>query len=79
MATSKRGKKPGGKPAAGLAGRPELGPRGGHTTRKDGRVKKTVWLHEDEAESVRDAAYEQYRSEASIIREAIRKYLHIED
>jgi len=67
------------KPGAKRQTDPELGPRGGHTTRKDGRVKKTVWLHEDEAESVREAAYEQYRSEASIIREAIRHYLDIED
>jgi hypothetical protein len=75
VATKKRVKRPGAKSAES----PEIGPRGGHTTRKDGRVKKTVWLHDDEAESVREAAYEQYRSEASIIREAIRQYLHIED
>ena len=55
------------------------GPRGGQTTRKPGRVKKTVWLHEDEAERLRQAAYEMYRSEASLIREALRKYFHIED
>jgi len=57
----------------------EVGPRGGLTTHKGGRVKKTLWLDEDEAQSVRSAAYEQYRSEASIIREAIRRYLEIED
>jgi len=57
----------------------EVGPRGGLTTRKDGRVKKTLWLDEDEAHSVRAVAYEEHRSEASIIREAIRRYLDIED
>lgn len=55
------------------------GPRGGETTRKPGRVKKTVWLHEDEAERLRRAAYELYRSEASLIREAIRRYFALED
>ena len=72
-------KKSGKEPDAQRHADPELGPRGGHTTRKDGKVKKTVWLHEDEAESVREAAYKEYRSEASIIREAIRHYLDIED
>lgn len=75
MAKERSGRSPDQKRQAG----PELGPRGGHTTRKGGRVKKTFWLHEDEAASVREAAYEQYRSEASIIREAIRSYLDIED
>jgi hypothetical protein len=55
------------------------GPRGGETTRKPGRVTKTIWLHEDEAERLREAAYELYRSEASIIREALRHYFRIED
>jgi hypothetical protein len=55
------------------------GPRGGETTRKPGRVKKTIWLHDDEAQRLREAAYEDFRSEASIIREALRVYFHIED
>ncbi len=58
---------------------PPRGPRGGRTTRKHGRVKKTIWLHDDEASELRRAAYENFRSEASIIREAIRKYFEIED
>lgn len=61
------------------ADRPLRGPRGGATTRRPGRVKKTIWLHEDEARELRKAAYEEYRSEASIIREAIRRYFAIED
>ena len=58
---------------------PLVGPRGGETTRKHGQVKKTVWLHDDEADRVRKAAYEEFRSEASIIGEAIRRYFAIED
>lgn len=67
--------------AASMAEKPPplKGPRGGETTRKPGRVKKTVWLHEDEAEELRRAAYELYRSEASLIREAIRRYFSLED
>lgn len=42
-------------------------------------VKKTLWFHYDEAEALRDAAYRERRSEAAIIREAVRKYLRIED
>ncbi len=55
------------------------------TTRGDGSgitktgVKKTIWLHEDEAEALRRAAYEQRRTESSLIREAIRRLLDIED
>ena len=58
---------------------PLVGPRGGETTRKPGQVKKTVWIHEDEAEMLRKAAYDQFRSEASLIREALRRYFAIED
>ncbi len=42
-------------------------------------VKKTLWLHEDEAESLRIRAFQERRSEASIIREALRRYLSLED
>lgn len=59
--------------------RRELGPRGGRTTRKRGQVKKTVWLYEEEAEHLRKAAYESYRSEASLIREALRRYFDLEE
>lgn len=68
-----------GKAGSGEVRPPLRGPRGGETTRRPGRVKKTIWLHEDEAQELRKAAYEEYRSEASIIREAIRRYFAIED
>ena len=56
-----------------------MGPRGGRTTRKKGQVKKTVWLYEEEAAQLRRAAYESYRSEASLIREALRRYFELEE
>jgi len=42
-------------------------------------VKKTIWFHEDEAEALRVRAFQERRSESSIVREAVRKYLDIED
>ena len=44
-----------------------------------GGVKKTLWFHEDEAEALRERAYKSRRSEASLIREAVRRFLGIED
>ncbi|MFQ5745056.1 MAG: ribbon-helix-helix protein, CopG family [Acidobacteriota bacterium] len=59
--------------------RRQVGPRGGETTRKRGQVKKTVWINDDEAEVLRKIAYEEHRSEASIVREALREYLGLEE
>jgi hypothetical protein len=56
-----------------------IGPRGGETTRKRGQVKKTVWLHDDEEAALREAAYKRRMSEASLIREAIRRYFGLPD
>ena len=42
-------------------------------------VRKILWFHKDEAEALRVAAYEKRQSQASIIREAVRRYLGIED
>lgn len=42
-------------------------------------VKKTIWFHEDEAEALRVRAFEDRRSESSIVREALRCFLGIED
>jgi len=42
-------------------------------------VKKTMWFHEDEAEALRVRAFEERRSESSIVREAVRKLLGLED
>lgn len=42
-------------------------------------VKKTIWLHRDEAETLRRRAFDERRSEASIIRQALRRHLKIED
>ena len=42
-------------------------------------VKKTIWFHEDEAEALRLQAFKERRSESSLIREAVRRLLNIED
>ncbi len=56
------------------------GPRGGLTTvTKSGMVRKTLWLHEDEAEALRERAYRERRSESEIMRQALRRLLGIED
>ncbi len=56
-----------------------IGPRGGETTLKPGQVKKTIWLNEDEAEAIRRAAFDQRVSEASLVREAIRRFFGLPD
>lgn len=57
-----------------------LGPRGGETTvSKTGMLKKTLWLHPDEAEALRKKAYEERRTEAEILREGLRRILGLED
>ena len=55
------------------------GPRGGETTLRKGQVKKSVWLNEDEAEALRDAAYSRRVSEVSMIREALRRFFKLPD
>jgi hypothetical protein len=55
-----------------------LGPRGGDTTRKRGQVKKSFWLHEEEAEALRKASFERRISEAALVREALRQYFELE-
>lgn len=63
-----------------MANRELEGPQGGRTTRtKSGMVRKTLWLHEDEAEALRDTAYRERRTESAIMREAEPRLLGIED
>jgi rRNA pseudouridine-1189 N-methylase Emg1 (Nep1/Mra1 family) len=58
----------------------EQGPRGGKTTvSASGMVRKTLWLHGDEAEALREKAYRERRAESDIMREALRQFLGIED
>jgi hypothetical protein len=60
--------------------RTEQGPRGGRTTvSASGMVRKTLWLHGDEAEALRERAYRERRAESEIMREALRRLLGIED
>lgn len=42
-------------------------------------VKKTIIFHEDEAEALRVLSFKDRRSESSIVREALRRFLGIED
>jgi hypothetical protein len=42
-------------------------------------VRKTLWLHGDEAEALRERAYKERRPESEIMREALRRLLGIED
>lgn len=57
-----------------------LGPRGGETTiSKTGMIRKTLWLHQDEAEALRNQAFKERRTEAEILREGLRRILGLED
>lgn len=49
-----------------------MGPRGGTTTvTRSGMVKKNLWIPREEAEALRQKAFEERRSEAEIIREGL--------
>jgi hypothetical protein len=60
-----------------------MSPRDDSAERRDGitstGAKKTIWFHADEAEALRRRAFEERRSESSIVREAVRRFLGIED
>jgi hypothetical protein len=61
-------------------GKVSKGPRGGETTvSKSGMIRKTIWLHGDEAEVLRERAFRERRSESEIVREALRAFFGIED
>lgn len=42
-------------------------------------VRKAVYLHRDEAEALRLRAFNDRRSESSLVREALRRFLKIPD
>lgn len=55
---------------------PLAGPRGGKTTvTPSGLVKKNLWVSREVAVALRLKAFEEHRSEAEIIREAIDRML----
>ena len=60
---------------------PTEGPRGGKTTvsTKSGLIRKTLWIHWDENEALRRAAFEQNTTETDIVRRLLRKHFRIED
>lgn len=45
----------------------------------DSGVRKCAWFPENEAEALRRRAFEERRSEAAVIREAVRRFLGIKD
>jgi hypothetical protein len=52
------------------------GPRGGRTTvTTSGMVKKNLWIPGALADELRQRAFEERRSEAEILREALRRHL----
>lgn len=59
---------------------PTEGPRGGKTTvTKSGLIRAVVYLHPDEREALRRAAFEEDRPASEIMREALRAHLRLED
>ncbi len=42
-------------------------------------VRKAIWFHRDEAEALRKAAYDRRLKESEIVREAVRRFLNLED
>ena len=42
-------------------------------------VRMTLLFHEEEAEALRERAYKTRRSQASLVREAVRKFLRTPD
>ncbi len=56
------------------------GPRGGKTTvSKRGLIRKTLWIHRDENEALRKAAFEERKTETEIVRQLLRQHFGIED
>jgi hypothetical protein len=59
---------------------PTTGPRGGTSTvTKTGLIRFVVYLHQDERQALRRAAFERETSASDIVRRALREYLEIED
>lgn len=57
-----------------------IGPRGGKTTvTKSGLIRFVAYLHPDERQALRLAAFQREVSASEIVREALREYLNIED
>lgn len=60
--------------------KPTEGPRGGKTTvTKSGLIRTVVYLHPDERDALRRAAFEEDRPASEIMREALRRHLCLED
>ncbi len=60
--------------------RAPTGPKGGVTTvSPSGMIRKSILLKPDEDEALRKMSFDQRRSEAAIIREALRSLLKLPD
>lgn len=55
------------------------GRRGGRTTVTRVMVRKTFWIDRDVEERLREDAFHSGRTEAELVREALRRYYDIED
>ena len=56
------------------------GPRGGKTTvTKTGLIRFVAYVHPDERQALRRAAFEREVSASEIVRKALRAYLDVED
>ena len=59
---------------------PKTGPRGGKTTiSKRGLIRKTFWIHHDENEALRKAAFDRRTTQTEIVRRLLRRHFRIED
>lgn len=54
------------------------GRRGGTTTISEHMVRKTFWIDKDVEELLRRDAFESGRSEAELVREALRRFYDVE-
>lgn len=63
---------------AGQGGEPLRGRRGGTTTVTPVMVRKTFWIDRDAEERLRKESFRTDRSEASLVREALRLFFDIE-
>jgi len=58
----------------------KTGPRGGKTTvTKSGLIRTVIYLHPDERDALRRAAFERDEPATAIVREALRRHLGLED
>ena len=60
-------------------GEPLVGRRGGRTTVTPLLIRETYWIDREVEQLLREDAFRSGRSEAEIVREALRRHYDIED